>query len=161
MIGPKLLAEFLKALYWDLYFSISLLMTFFLSLKNQIFVISHKITLFSQGTNLPLILNNLEHDMRNLLYLFKINPRKGNPGNVSFMMLGKKNRLKCSLEMGSMTLKEFDEVGLLGITIDKALNFRKRIENLCCTVQYKFHALRRIREILDIRYSQTIRQCLH
>ena len=52
------------------------------------------------------------------------------------MMLGKKNRLKCSLEMGSMTLKEFDEVGLLGITIDKALNFRKRIENMLhCPVQ--------------------------
>ena len=38
-------AEFLKALYWDLYFSIFLLMTFFSSLKNQAFVISQMITL--------------------------------------------------------------------------------------------------------------------
>ena len=36
-------AEFLKALYWDLCFSIFLLMTFFLSLKSQTFVISQMI----------------------------------------------------------------------------------------------------------------------
>ena len=43
-IGPMPFAEFLKDLYWDLYFSIFLLMTFFLKLKSQTFVIS-KITL--------------------------------------------------------------------------------------------------------------------
>ena len=37
-------------------------------------------TLFSHGSNLSLILNNLEHDMRNLLYWFKINSFQANPG---------------------------------------------------------------------------------
>ena len=37
-------------------------------------------TLYSHGSNFPLILNNLEHDMTNLLYWFKINSLKGNPG---------------------------------------------------------------------------------
>ena len=36
-------------------------------------------TLYSHSSNLPLILNNLEHDMRNLLYWFKINSLKANP----------------------------------------------------------------------------------
>ena len=45
VIGPMSFAEFLKALYWDFYFSIFLLMTFFLSLKIQTFVISQMITL--------------------------------------------------------------------------------------------------------------------
>ena len=62
--------------------------------------------------------------------------------------LGKKNRLKYSLKIGSITVKEFDEVKLLGISIDKALNFKKQIENLCCTAQYKLHALKRIRKYL-------------
>ena len=38
-------------------------------------------------------------------------------------------------------MKESDEVQLLGITIDKALNFKKHIENLCpqyCPVQVSF-----------------------
>ena len=45
------------------------------------------------------------------------------------MILGRKNRLKYGLKIGSITVKEPDEVELLGITIDKALNFKKHIEN--------------------------------
>ena len=107
-------------------------------------------TLYSPGSNLPLILNNLEHDMRNLLYWFKINSLKANPGKFQFMILGKKKRLKYSLKIRSITIKESDEVELLGITIDKALNFKKHIENLCRTAQYKLHALRRIRKYLTL-----------
>ena len=92
-------------------------------------------TLYSHGSNLPLILNNLEHDMRNLLYWFKINSQKENPGKFQFIILGKKKRLKYSLKIGSITIKESDEVDLLEITIDKALNFKKHIEDLCCTVE--------------------------
>ena len=107
-------------------------------------------TLYSHGSNLPLILNNLEHDMRNLLYWFKINSLKANPGKFQFMILGKKKRMKYSLKIGSITIKESNEVALLGITIDKALNFKKHIENLCCTAQHKLHALRRIRKYLSL-----------
>ena len=99
-------------------------------------------TLYSHGSNLPLILNNIEQHMRNLLYWFKINSLKASPGKFQFMILGKKNRLKYSLKIGSITIKESNEVELLGITINKALNFKKNIENLCRTAQYKLHALR-------------------
>ena len=44
-------------------------------------------TLYYDANNLPLILNNLEHDMRNLPYLFKINLLKANPGKFSFVIL--------------------------------------------------------------------------
>ena len=66
------------------------------------------------------------------------------------MILEKRNILKYSLKIGSITIKESDEVELLGITIDKALNFKNHIENLCCTAQYKLHALRRIRKYLTL-----------
>ena len=113
-------------------------------------------TLYSHGSNLPLILNNLEHDMRNLLYWFKINSLKANPGKFQFMILGKKKRLKYSLKIRSITIKESDEVELLGITIDKALNFKKHIENLCRTAQYKLHALRRTRKYLKLDKSKLL-----
>ena len=58
------------------------------------------------------------------------------------MILGKKNRLKYSLKIRSITAKESEEVELLRITIDKALNFKSHIENLCRTAQYKLRALR-------------------
>ena len=88
--------------------------------------------------------------MRNLLYWFKINSLKANPGKFKFMILGKKKRLKYNLKTGSITIKESDEVELLGKTIEKALNFKKHIENSCRTTQYKLHALRRIRKYLKL-----------
>ena len=42
------------------------------------------------------------------------------------------------------------EVILLGITIDNELVFKKHIENLCRTAQYKLHALTRIRKYLTL-----------
>ena len=53
------------------------------------------------------------------------------------MILEKKNHLKYGLKIESITAKESEEVKLLEITIDKALNFRKHTENLCRIAQYK------------------------
>ena len=109
--------------------------------KSDICNFADENTLNSHDSNLPLILSNLKHDTNNLLYWFKINSLKANPGKFQFMILGKKNRLKYGLKIGSITIKESHEVELLGITIDKALNFTKHIENLCRTAKYKLHAL--------------------
>ena len=58
---------------------------------NDIFVVIEKShicnfaddnTLDSCGSNLLLILSNLEHDMKHLLYEFKINSLKANPGKI-------------------------------------------------------------------------------
>ena len=67
--------------------------------------------------NLPLVVNNLERDMRNLLYLFKIFSLKANPGKFQYMIPGKKNPLKYGLKIVSIIIKESNEVELLGITI--------------------------------------------
>ena len=56
--------------------------------------------------------------MRSLLHWLKINALKANRGNFQFMILGKKKDLKYSLIIGSITVKESDEVELLEITID-------------------------------------------
>ena len=74
--------------------------------------------LYSHGNNLPLIMSNFEHDMRNLMDLFKINSVKTNPGKFYFMTFGKKHRLKYSQKIGSITIKESDEVELLGNTLN-------------------------------------------
>ena len=84
--------------------------------------------------------------MSSLLYWFKISSLKANPGKFQFMILGKKNRFKYSLKIGSITIKKSDEFQLLGITIDN----KKHIENLCRTAQYKLHALRQIRKYLTL-----------
>ena len=39
---------------------------------------------------------------------------------------------------------------LLGLTIDKELNFSKHTDKLCRNTQYKLHALKRIRKYLSL-----------
>ena len=67
------------------------------------------------------------------------------------MIFGKKNLLKYGLKIGSITIKESDEVDLLGITIDKALNFKKTQRKFMshCPVQASCFELNQ--KILDIR----------
>ena len=149
--------EFLKALLGPLFFNILINDIFLIVEKSDICNFADDNTLYSHVNNLALILNNLEHDMRNLLYLFKINLLKTNPGKFPFMILWKKNRLKYSLKVESITIKESDEVELLWITIHKALKcflLIKHIESLYHIDQYKIYALRRIRKYLTLDKSK-------
>ena len=102
-------------------------------------------TLFSCGDNLSVILKSLEHDMKILLSSLIVNPKK-----FQFMILQKSLRSKYCLTIGPINVKESDHVELLGITIDKHLDFKKHIENLCWNANYKLHALRHMRKKLAV-----------
>ena len=47
-------------------------------------------------------------------------------------------------------MNESDEVELLGLSIDKELNFSKHIDKLCRNNQYELHALRRMKKYLSL-----------
>ena len=64
------------------------------------------------------------------------------------MILQKSLRSKYCLTIGPIYLKESNHVELLGINIDKHLDFKKYIENLCWNAKYKLHGLRRMRKHL-------------
>ena len=86
VIGSMSLVEFLKGLYWDLFnilFNIFINYIFLVVEKSDICNLADHNTLYSRGSNLHLTLINLEYDMRNLVYWFKINSLKANPGNFS------------------------------------------------------------------------------
>ena len=98
-------------------------------------------TLYSCGANLKTVLENLKHDASKLLYWFKINSMKANPEKFQFMILSKKSYQPQKLSVNTFTIDESDEVELLGLTIDKELNFSKYIDKLFRNTQYKLHAL--------------------
>ena len=76
---------------------------------------------------------------------------KANAGKFQFMILNRKNHRRQRMVINSISVKESNELILLGITIDNKLVFKKHIENLCRVAQYKLHALTHIRKyvILD------------
>ena len=60
------------------------------------------------------------------------------------------------LKINSIKVEASDNILLLGITIDKKLTFKQHTENLCRKVQYKLHALRRIKKFLTIEKAKIL-----
>ena len=67
---------------------------------------------------------------------------KANLEKFQFMMLSKKSYQPQKLSVNTFKIDESDEVELLGLAIDKELNFSKHIDKLCGDAQYALHALR-------------------
>ena len=80
----------------------------------------------------------------------ELNSLKANAGKFQFMILNRKNHRRQRMVINSITVKENNETILLGITIDNKLAFKKHIENICRTAQYKLHALTRIRKYFTL-----------
>ena len=83
--------------------------------------------------------------MKNILLWFRTNSLKANAGKFQFMILNRKNHRRQRMVINSITVKESNEVILLGITIGNKLVFKKHLES-----QYKCHALTRIRKYLTL-----------
>ena len=81
---------------------------------------------------------------------------KANPEKFQFMILSKKSYQRQKLSVNNFTIDESDEVKLLGLAIDKELNFSKHIDKLCGNAQYKLHALRRIRKYLSLENAKML-----
>ena len=112
--------------------------------------------MYSCGANLKTVLGNLEHDASKLLYWFKINSMKANPEKFQFMILSIKFYQPQKLSVNTFTINESDEVELIGLTIDKVLNFSKHTDKLCRNAQYKLHPLRRIRKYLSLEKAKML-----
>ena len=81
-------------------------------------------TLYSCDRNLLCIKVNLIFDMKNFLFWFRTNSLKANAGKFQFMILNRKNHRRQQMVINSITVKESNEVILLGITIDNKLVFK-------------------------------------
>ena len=73
---------------------------------------------------------------------------KPNPKKIQFIILGKGSRLPLILNVNNIKKRESQKGMLLGLTIDKCLNFKDHIDTLCRNASYKFHAMRRIKKYL-------------
>ena len=72
------------------------------------------------------------------------------------MILSEKLYQPQKLSVNIFTVDESNEVELLGLTIDKKLNFSKHIDKLCRNAQYKLHALTRIRKFLSLEKAKML-----
>ena len=92
----------------------------------------------------------------NILKRFRLNSLKANPGKFQFMILGNKTCYKHILKINLTCVRSSADINLLGTMFDKNLTFKKHIDNLVRKVQYKLHALRRIRKYLTIEKAKIL-----
>ena len=88
--------------------------------------------------------------MKKNLFWFRTNSLKANTGKLQFIMLNQKNHRRQRMAINSITVKESNDVIVLGTTIRNKVIFKKHNEYLCRRAQYKLHALISIRKYLPL-----------
>ena len=104
--------------------------------------------MYSYGKNLNHVLSNLSYDLTNVLNWFKVNSMEADPGKFQFIVLGVDNIAPLNLNIMGKIIPCFNEVKLLGMTVDNQVKFKKHIENLCKKASFKFYVFWRIRRYL-------------
>ena len=79
-----------------------------------------------------------------------------NPSKFQFMFLSKYKNIEKNMSFDGKTIKSSDTVELLGITLDKNINFKRHIQNICRKANNKTKALLRIRKFLNLEQAQVL-----
>ena len=116
-----------RSILVPLLFNIFINNIFFFIEKSEICNFADGNTPYSCDRNLLRIKENLTFDMKNILFWFRTNSLKANAGKFQFMILNRKNHRRWRIIINSITVKESNEVILLGITVDNKLVFKKTL----------------------------------
>ena len=104
-------------------------------------------TPFACDTTVDLVIARLEQDLCNLSQWFKFNYLKSNEDKCHLLM--SKLSPDLCVKAGNEIISNSNEVKLLGITFDNALNFDIHVSSLCKKANQKLHALARLSNYMD------------
>jgi len=113
-------------------------------------------SLYASGKCVYEVMLSLQRDSENVLKWFKLNSMVANPSKFQVMFLGNKHNEIESFSVNGVDLKPSANVKLLGVTIDRKLNFRSHIDSLCASASQKVNALFRIRPYLNVHCAKQI-----
>ena len=133
ILGPLLFNIFIN----DIFFFIS---------KGKIANYADDTTLYAAESNITELLNTLENEMSTLMEWFHSNEMKANNEKCHLLVI---NRLNDVIKIGEEEIKGSDSVKLLGVVIDKKLNFSDHVSNLCKKGNQKLYALARISKYMN------------
>ena len=100
-------------------------------------------TIFAADYQLDKVLERLETDALVLSKWFPENFMKLNEGQCHILTFGT-NQDDIKIKIGEAIVEESSEEKLLGEIIDKNLNFKSHVSNLCRRASQKLHALARV-----------------
>ena len=103
-------------------------------------------TLYTVSKTITDLLNTLENETTLILDWFRKNEMKPNDDKCHLIVCNEKN---VSVTLRNKTISAAETVELLGVKIDKNLNFTEHVSELCKKGNQKLHALARISRYLD------------
>ena len=113
-------------------------------------------TLYACGKELDTISFKLEIETNRAMQWLKDNEMAANPSKFQLMFLSKYKNIEKSMSFDGKTIKSSDTVELLGITLDKNINFKRHIQNICRKANNKTKAFLLIRKCLTLEQGQVL-----
>ena len=130
-----------------LLFNIYLNDIFYFVLNSDITNFADDTTPYTMEKTIDLLLNKLWEDASVLMTWFKDNYLQMNADKCNLLICNHKNDVSITLD--NEVIDSSDSVKLLGITVDKKLNFSEHISKLCKKVSSKLHALARVSNFMS------------
>jgi len=112
-------------------------------------------SLYASAKLLCHLISILKQDIDDILFWFKINQMVANPAKFQVMFMGTKEPVENFL-INDTLIPVTDSVKLLGIIIDKKLNFKCHTEELCKKASNKTKALFRIRPYISLETAKAL-----
>ena len=112
-------------------------------------------TIFACDSDVNNVQYKLEADACLLSKWFADNHMKLNDAKCHFMLFGS-TASGTSVNVGTSCIEQSDKEKLLGITLDKNLDFKCHVENICKKAGQKLHALARVAKFMDQEKLQTV-----
>ena len=113
-------------------------------------------TLYACGKELDTISFKLKIETNRAIQWLKGNEMAANPSKFQLMFLSKYKNIDKNMSFDEKTIKSSDAVKLLGITLDKNINFKRDIQNICRKANNKTKALLRTRKFLNLEQAQVL-----
>ena len=121
---------------------------FFLFLNTEVCNIADDTTPYACDADLGALLQNLESDSASALLWFDANYMKPNQSKCHFLAPSHSPKLLW-IQVGEQIIWESRKEKLLGVMVDKGLNFKEHLELLCKKAGAKVTALARLVRIVS------------
>ena len=89
-------------------------------------------TLYKCGRDLELFFHRLEMDPIIEIHLLKNNEMAANPKKFQLILLVRNKNIEAEMYFAGKNIKSPNTVELSGMTLEKNINFKSHIENICC-----------------------------
>ena len=117
-------------------------------------------TIYTCDKNLDSVsIARLENDSNTIIQWFADSSMKLNTDKCHLMVLGRNSNQQVTVKVGNSVIENTEEEKLLGVVIDKQLNFETHITKLCQKAGNKLFALARVSKYLDSDKLRILMRC--